>query len=126
VLKINGLIDKIGVSVYDFKHAKSICDNFDIDLLQIPLNPFNQQFTYSNIQQLKDGNKGLFFHARSMLLQGILASNSNNIIRLQHQDIFKKWDKFLNSQGKTGFQYCLDYLKNDLIDYKIFLFILFY
>ncbi len=120
VLKKNGNIDKIGVSVYDFKNAKRICDNFEIDIVQIPFNPFNQQFTYSNINELRNNNSHLFLHARSILLQGVLATNSQNIIRYKYENIFKKWDQFLNSQGKTGLQYCVEYTKNNFIDNKIF------
>ena len=70
-LKEQRKIKKIGVSVYSPEQAFSIADNFHIDLIQFPLNIFDQRFIESGcLANLKD--KGIEIHTRSLFLQGLL------------------------------------------------------
>lgn len=69
--KEQGKIKKIGVSVYNPIQTKNIIDKFDIDLIQIPLNLFDQRFISSGtLNKLKE--KGIEVHVRSVFLQGLL------------------------------------------------------
>jgi len=73
-LKAEGLVDRIGVSVYDVASTYDIINNFEIDIVQGPLNIFDRRFLTSGL--LKDLKKSsIEFHARSIFLQGILLSN---------------------------------------------------
>ena len=66
-----GVIHKIGVSVYSPEQAANILDHCHIDLIQIPLNLFDQRFIKSGmLKRLKD--KGVEVHVRSVFLQGLL------------------------------------------------------
>jgi len=68
--KERGLISKIGVSVYDGDQIDQILEKFDIDLIQIPLNIFDQRLIDSDhLKRLKD--KNIEIHVRSAFLQGI-------------------------------------------------------
>ncbi|MFT4927990.1 MAG: aryl-alcohol dehydrogenase-like predicted oxidoreductase [Phenylobacterium sp.] len=70
-LKAQGLVKKIGVSVYYPKQASTLSQRYDLDLIQCPLNLFDQSFIHSGcIDQLK--SKGIEVHARSLFLQGLL------------------------------------------------------
>ena len=42
-MKINGLTNKIGISIYDFNTLNKILNKFKIDLIQAPLNIFDQR-----------------------------------------------------------------------------------
>ena len=70
-LKNEGKIIKIGVSIYNSTQLQKILDNFDIDIVQLPINIFDQQFLIGGwLEKLK--NNGVEIHARSIFLQGLL------------------------------------------------------
>ena len=70
-LKSQGLVDKIGISVYYPSQTFDLCERYDIDLVQCPLNLFDQRFAETEcISFLK--NKNVEVHARSLFLQGLL------------------------------------------------------
>lgn len=62
-------VRKIGVSVYTPEQLIEIIDNFDIDIVQVPLNILDQRFVYL-MKELK--TKGIEVHTRSTFLQGLL------------------------------------------------------
>ena len=66
-----GMVEKIGVSVYSSKQIEAILGKFNIDLIQLPINIFDQHlFVDGWLEKLK--NKNVEIHARSPLLQGLL------------------------------------------------------
>jgi aryl-alcohol dehydrogenase-like predicted oxidoreductase len=70
-LRENGMVKKIGVSAYSSKQIAAILDKFNIDLIQLPINIFDQHlFTGGWLEKLK--NKNVEIHARSPFLQGLL------------------------------------------------------
>jgi aryl-alcohol dehydrogenase-like predicted oxidoreductase len=70
-LKEQGLVKKIGASVYDRKQIDSLLNKYSIDILQIPLNIFDQRLLENNYLQTVR-NKGIEIHVRSVFLQGLL------------------------------------------------------
>ncbi len=70
-LKESGKVKKIGVSVYDRATLSRILDRYSIDLVQIPLNVFDQRFLEDEyLKYLKKAN--IEIHSRSVFLQGLL------------------------------------------------------
>ena len=70
-LRENGMVKKIGVSAYNGKQISAILGKFNIDLIQLPINIFDQHlFVDGWLEKLK--NKNVEIHARSPLLQGLL------------------------------------------------------
>ena len=66
-----GMVEKIGVSVYSSKQIEAILGKFNIDLIQLPINIFDQHlFVDGWLEKLK--NKNVEIHARSTFLQGLL------------------------------------------------------
>jgi len=66
-----GLAEKIGLSVYDPENIARWLGMFPFQIVQMPLNPFDQRFEISGwIQRLQDS--GIEVHARSVFLQGAL------------------------------------------------------
>ena len=66
-----GMVKKIGVSVYNSKQIAAILGKFNIDLIQLPINIFDQHlFVDGWLEKLK--NKNVEIHARSAFLQGLL------------------------------------------------------
>jgi aryl-alcohol dehydrogenase-like predicted oxidoreductase len=73
-----GLIKKIGVSIYDKSQIKFLLKNFDFDLIQIPINIFDQRLLMDDI--LVDLKKrGIEIYARSVFLQGLIFLDKYNL-----------------------------------------------
>jgi aryl-alcohol dehydrogenase-like predicted oxidoreductase len=70
-LRSSGLVKKIGVSVYTGEQIDRLLNNFDIDIIQLPVNIFDQRLIDSGrLEKLK--RHGVEVHARSVFLQGLL------------------------------------------------------
>ncbi len=70
-LKHEGTINKIGISVYNEEEIDRVLDQYSIDLVQLPLNLFDQRFLRNGtLKKLKDLN--IEIHVRSLFLQGLM------------------------------------------------------
>tara|TARA_B100000900_G_scaffold410749_1_gene429127 strand:- start:9177 stop:10046 length:870 start_codon:yes stop_codon:yes gene_type:complete len=69
-LKEDGVINKIGVSLYENSEAISVLDNFDLDFIQLPFNLLDNQSQKENIFEIYKKKK-IEIHARSIFLQGL-------------------------------------------------------
>ncbi len=118
-LKFQGLVKKIGVSVYDPCDIDKIIDILKPDIIQLPLNILDQRFINDGtINYIK--SKNIEIHARSVFLQGLLLMSSEKI-----PTFFNPWSKKLKELNKV----CIDkninpisaalnfVLKNKDIDY---------
>jgi aryl-alcohol dehydrogenase-like predicted oxidoreductase len=69
--KSEGLVRKIGVSVYNVDEVDRLFEQYAFDLIQAPLNVFDQRFVKSGtLRRLNEA--GVEVHARSVFLQGLL------------------------------------------------------
>jgi len=116
-LKKKKIIDKIGISVYNKFELNEVLRVFKPEIVQFPLNIFNQSFNDRQyLQSLKD--KGIELHARSIFLQGLLLKDKveDKNFRMWHED-FKKWKSFTKRNKLNKLNACLLFvLKNKLID----------
>ena len=77
-LKEQGLVKKIGVSVYTAEQIDRISDKYSIDLIQVSINVFDQRLLLSgHLSKLKKTN--IEIHARSIFLQGVLLSKVTDL-----------------------------------------------
>jgi len=91
-LKLSGLVDKIGVSVYKEQQVESLLNNFDIDIIQVPINVFDQRLLIGgHLERLKE--RKVEIHARSVFLQGLLLMPLKSI-PLYFEPIIQKLYKF--------------------------------
>lgn len=110
-LKKQGLVDKIGVSVYGPKELSELIKSFDFDVIQAPMNIFDQRMeTTGLLAKLK--SRGVEVHIRSAFLQGLLLMPKEQI-----PIYFKSWRGLLNDyhnwiheHNLTPLQACLGYL----------------
>jgi aryl-alcohol dehydrogenase-like predicted oxidoreductase len=100
--KSQGLVQKIGVSVYSPTKLEIIMTNYKIDIVQIPLNILDQRFL-PLLPKLKE--KGIEVHIRSVFLQGLLLME--NI-----PDYFNSIKPMLNKMPKDRLGFCLHFVKN--------------
>jgi len=84
-LKNNGLIDKIGISVNNFKILRKLVGLYSFQIVQVPFNILDRR-VLKFINLLK--RKKIKIYARSIFLQGLLLSE-----RIFRKKKFSKWKK---------------------------------
>ena len=80
--KEKGLIEKVGVSVYEPEDALNVVHDTDIDLIQIPYNVFDKRLDKTDFFDLVKKNNATVF-ARSTFLQGLLLTEHKTL----HDDL---------------------------------------
>ncbi len=112
-LKSEGLITKIGVSVYTPMELKELLKNFDFDIVQIPMNILDLRFEESGLlRSLKERNTEI--HARSIFLQGLILMDDNTRPKKfqRWQSIWKELSKFSRESKKSLLSICLNRVIN--------------
>ena len=116
--KEKGIIKKIGVSIYTVQELKKIISKYEIDLVLIPFNIFDQRTLKSNIlKELKSMN--IEIHTRTTFLQGLLLLKKNEVPSkfYKYQKYFNNFDIFQKKLKLSKFEICLRYaLSNEYID----------
>ena len=98
------LVKKIGISVYNPEVLLDIINNYDIDIVQFPLNLFDQRFI-EILPCLKE--KNIEIHTRSTFLQGLLLMNASNINKY-----FDEIKNNIMSIPEPRLVHCLQFIKN--------------
>lgn len=118
-LKKKKMVKKIGISCY-FENDLKILKKFNFDIIQFPLNIFDQRIlNKKNLKLLK--NKEI--HVRSIFLQGLLLKDKKYI-----NTYFNKWSKnfhnyynFLKKNNLSNLECCLRFIKQQKFISKIVL-----
>lgn len=120
-LKLNGLVKKIGVSVYNHFQVDAILQNFDIDLIQLPVNVLDQRLLYSGTLSKLKRNK-VEIHARSIFLQGSLLMSLQQLPPhfSSVKYLLEEYQNILQRNNLTQLEGCLLFVKSiPEIDYVI-------
>jgi aryl-alcohol dehydrogenase-like predicted oxidoreductase len=109
-LKENGLVQKIGVSIYDPAELDQLCKLYRLDIVQCPFNPIDRRLIDSGwLDRLRD--LGTELHVRSVFLQGLLllspAARPAKFSRWQ--SLWSDWQRWLERTAMTPLQACLNY-----------------
>lgn len=110
-LKAQGTIQKIGVSIYSPSELDFVFKNFDIDLVQAPVNLFDRSMESTGLGQMLQ-KKGIEVHARSIFLQGLLLMNPESRPQKfsKWHEAFQAFDNWLADENKTPLQATLKYV----------------
>lgn len=117
-LKQAGLVKKIGISIYETRELDDVLSKFEIDMVQAPLNIFDQRLISSGWDiQLK--KMGIELHVRSVFLQGLLLMKSS-----ERPEYFQPWkillnkyDDWLVDAGISNIEACINpILQMDSVD----------
>jgi len=109
-IKDDGIVRKIGVSVYDPEELVLITPVLNVDIVQTPLNVIDRRIISTGwLKRLKDS--GVEIHTRSAFLQGLLLMNRQDIPEKfeRWSKIWDKWHHFLEEQKVTPLSACLSY-----------------
>ena len=120
-LKQQGLVKKIGVSVYTAVQIDRLLDRYAIDLIQIPINVFDQRLLRSgHLDKLKKA--GIEIHSRSVFLQGLLLMEPSEVpsyFESIRQHLIRYQEK-MRQEGLTLVQAAIGFVAGmDLIDVVI-------
>lgn len=109
-LKNEGIVQKIGVSIYSPDELDKIYNIIRIDLVQAPLNVIDRRLEKSGwLKKLK--NDGVEVHTRSTFLQGLLLIDYDNIPKKfsRWSTLWYRWREALEDFGLSPLQACLSY-----------------
>jgi aryl-alcohol dehydrogenase-like predicted oxidoreductase len=113
-LKADGVVKKIGISVYSPDEIELVLKCRDIDLIQAPMSIFDQRLEKSGLLKELQA-RGIELHARSVFLQGMLLMKKEDMPSKfnSRSEQFKIWLDWLDQhKGVTAAQVCLNYICN--------------
>lgn len=97
-LRDEGLVIKLGVSVYRPEGIEVAAERLDLDLVQSPFNVLDRRLHSSGwLERLDDS--GVEIHARSVFLQGMLLMASRPRWSNEWVDLWQAWDEWLAEHG---------------------------
>ncbi len=107
-LKNEGLVNKIGYSIYSTKELEKFYLKFAPDIVQGPLNLFDQNIVNSGWLNRLNKDK-VEFHPRSIFLQGLLLKKEHELPRKfnRFRRIFQNYYSFLKKFNLEAFDACL-------------------
>lgn len=109
-LRSDGLVKKIGVSIYRPDELDSIFSKGNFDLVQSPLSIFDRRIINSGwLDRLSD--QGVEVHARSVFLQGLLLmAASDRPKKFDHwSDLWGRYHQWVDDSGMSQLEVCLGY-----------------
>ena len=110
-LKDQGMVEKIGVSIYDPGELDALCSRYQHDLVQAPFNVLDRRLATSGwLHRLRE--VGIEVHTRSTFLQGLLLMEaSTRPTRFDRwHSLWDEWDRWLEGQALTPLQACLGFV----------------
>jgi aryl-alcohol dehydrogenase-like predicted oxidoreductase len=112
-LKQQGLVKKIGASVYNSQQIDYLLDNFSIDLIQLPINILDQRLI-NNDSLIKLKKHNVEIHARSAFLQGLLLMSTDTIPSWFNpiKDTLKLFHKEAKKQNLTKLQLAFGFVQS--------------
>jgi len=109
-LKDKGLVEKIGVSIYDPEELDRLWPRFQLDLVQAPFNILDRRIETSGwLTRMRQA--GTEVHVRSVFLQGLLLMETDRRPKKfdRWQLLWDRWNQWLIEQALTPVQACLGF-----------------
>ncbi len=119
-LKKENIISQIGVSIYSPEILIEIAPKFEIDIVQAPLNPFDQRILSPKFLKLLF-ERNIKIHARSIFLQGLILeeTNFNDKYFYKWKELFLSFKKIAKKNNFTLLETCLGFINSHKIIEKI-------
>lgn len=109
-LKQEGIVKKIGISIYDVSELDALSNQFVFDIVQVPFSIFDQRLIRSGwLSRLNE--QGIEVHVRSIFLQGLLLMKFGERPEKFSRwgALWSQWDQWLEQERLTPLQACLRY-----------------
>lgn len=116
-LKAEGLVAKVGVSIYDPNELERVIRGCRIDLVQAPLNVFDRRLITSGWLKRLHG-EGIEVHVRSVFLQGLLLMPRARVPErfFQWSTLFDRWHAWLAENHANPIEACLAFVNHAMVD----------
>jgi len=114
-LKFDGLVKKIGASVYVPEELDALYSRYNLDIIQAPFNIFDRRLKESGwLDRLS--NQGTEIHVRSVFLQGLLLmSDKTRPDQFRRwEPLWDRWDNWLSEVKLSPLQACLGYVLSEM------------
>ena len=110
-LKALGKVKKIGISIYDPTELDEICDRYEIDIVQAPLNILDNRIVDSGWMSRLFA-RGIELQVRSVFLQGLLLMNAGERPQkfARWKPLWDQFDAWLAKNDLTALQACLQHV----------------
>ena len=110
-LKERNITGKIGISVYEPSDLDKIIPNFDVDLVQLPLNVIDGRWDEWLTKLHQDGVE---VHVRSVFLQGVLLMSKDKLpVKFARwRGLWERWDAWILENNVSSLTACLHGLIN--------------
>lgn len=111
-LKDDGLVKKVGVSIYSPRELETVTQVCDIDIVQAPFNVIDRRLLTSGwLNKLNED--GVEVHTRSAFLQGLLLMNEGMIPAKfsQWHHLWQSWYAWLDKSSISALQACLAFVQ---------------
>ena len=110
-IKSEGIVNKFGVSIYDPKELEKIGILNQIDIVQAPINIFDNRLRTSGWLDCLY-NQGIEVHARSIFLQGLLLSARKKIPKKfeRWKSLWDRWDLITEKKKTLKLFACINYV----------------
>ena len=109
-LKADGLVEKIGVSIYAPEELAALLPRYRLDLIQTPYNVLDRRISSSGwLERLVQ--EGVEIHSRSAFLQGLLlmAPTKRPEGFRRWQAVLNKWDQWCAHHKISSLEACLGF-----------------
>jgi aryl-alcohol dehydrogenase-like predicted oxidoreductase len=110
-LKADGLVEKIGVSIYRPIELEGVFSVGEFDLVQSPVSVLDRRLITSGwLDRLFD--RGVEVHARSVFLQGLLLMSADQRPAKFNcwSDVWSRYDAWIAASGLSPLQACIAYV----------------
>lgn len=105
-----GLVEKIGVSIYDPSELDALCGAYRFDLVQAPFNVIDRRLIETGwAARLRA--EGIEVHVRSIFLQGLLLMNADSRPRpfARWQPLWDQWERWLAERNLHPLEVCVQH-----------------
>ena len=111
ILKKQGKISKIGISIYSPNILEELLNKFNLDIVQSPLNIFDQRLITSGWTKILSQMK-IEIQVRSIFLQGLLLNQDDVLINKfkEFKSNFDQIKNFVNNKNISVMELCLSYI----------------
>jgi aryl-alcohol dehydrogenase-like predicted oxidoreductase len=107
-MRTEGLVRKIGISIYDPAELDALLPRYAMQLVQAPFNLLDRRLVTSGwAYQLAD--QGIEIHTRSVFLQGLLLMKERPARFALWAPLLARWDAWRAANGEDGVAACLQF-----------------